>query len=172
MDADLRIRLMLTLFGAPLVNNAFRGTLVEAMLAQVLEPEWNWCSAEWASHDFENAEGVKLEVKQSAALQSWHTEGFPPNRGRFDIAKRKARWEGAKRIDEGGRYANLYIFAWHPVIDPDLADHRQSGQWLFHVARAEDLPNQKSIALSRIQAISSAVDVRAVPAQIAALLRF
>lgn len=171
MDADLEKRLMSTLFGARLVNNAFRGTLVEAMLAQVLEPDWRWCSADWASHDFENAEGAKLEVKQSAALQSWHTQGFAPHRGRFDIAKRKVRWEGAKRINEDGRYANLYIFAWHPVIDPELADHRQSNQWLFHLVRAEHLPDQQSIALSRIQAISPAVNVGAVPAQIAALLR-
>ncbi len=159
------------MFGARLVNNAFRGTLVEAILAQVLEPEWRWCSGDWASHDFENADGVKLEVKQSAALQSWHTEGFAPNRGRFDIAKRKVRWDGAKRIDGGGRYANLYIFAWHPVIDPDLADHRQPDQWLFHLLRTDDLPDQRSIALSRLQALSPAIDLGAVPALIAALLR-
>ena len=84
--------------------------LVEAMLAQVLESEWKWCSADWASHDFENAEGVKLEMKQSAALQSWHEDGFPPNRGRFDIAKRKVRWKGAERIEEVGRYAEMYFF--------------------------------------------------------------
>ena len=162
---------MATLFGAALVNNAFRGTLAEAMLAQVLEPEWQWCSADWASHDFENANGVKLEVKQSAALQSWHKGGLKPNRGRFDIAKRKVRWEGAKRIDEGGRYADLYVFAWHPVIDPTLADHREPDQWLFHLVRSEDLPDQQSISLSHIQAISAAIDIGAVPSQIAALLR-
>ena len=169
MNADLVERLTTALIGAPLVNNAFRGTLVEAMLAQVLEPQWRWCSADWASHDFENAEGVKLEVKQSAALQSWHTDGFKPNRGRFDIAKRKLRWQGAKRIDEGGRYADLYVFAWHPGVDPALADHREPDQWIFHLVRSEDLPDQQTIALSRIQAISPAIDIGAVPAQITAL---
>ena len=171
MNADLQARLMSTLFGAPLVNNAFRGTLVEAMLAQVLEPEWRWCSADWASHDFENAEGMKLEVKQSAALQSWHKEGFAPNRGRFDIAKRKVRWEGAKRVDESGRYASLYIFAWHALIDPEVADHREPDQWSFYLVRADDLPDQQSIALSRIDAVSQPVNIESVPAQIAALLR-
>lgn len=145
--------------------------LVEAMLAQVLESEWKWCSADWASHDFENAEGVKLEMKQSAALQSWHEDGFPPNRGRFDIAKRKVRWKGAERIEEVGRYAEMYIFAWHPEIDPELANHREPGQWRFYLVREADLPDQQSIALSRIQAIAQAIDLSAVPAQISTLCR-
>ena len=162
---------MEALFGAPLVINSFRGTLVEAMLAQVLEPDWRWCAADWASHDFENGDGARLEVKQSATLQSWHEGGFPPNRGRFDIASRKTRWEGVRRIEEAGRYADLYVFAWHPVVDPALADHRKPDQWLFHLVPSEDLPDQQSIALSRIQAIAPGISIGTVPSQISALLR-
>ena len=163
MDADLKSRLMSALFDSPLVTNSFRGTLVEAMLAQVLEPEWRWCAADWASHDFENGDGVRLEVKQSAALQSWHEDGFPPNRGRFDIASRKARWEGARRIDEAGRHAAIYIFAWHPVVDVHRADHRDPKQWQFHIVRSDALPPQKSIARSKIVVMSEQTGIEGVP---------
>ena len=161
---------MSALFGAPLVNNAFRGTLVEAMLAQELEPEWQWCSADWASHDFENQTGTRIEVKQSAALQSWHTDGFALNRGRFDIAARKHRWEGTKRLDLDGRFASIYLFAWHGETDPDVADHRASAQWEFYVVRETELPQQKTIAKSRIAKLASPLPIEGVSGRLAKLL--
>ncbi|MAY20740.1 MAG: hypothetical protein CL955_09000 [Erythrobacteraceae bacterium] len=166
LDIDLKNRLMSALLDAPLVNNAFRGTLVEAMLSLVLEPDWDWCSADWASHDFENGKGCKLEVKQSAALQSWHAEGFAPNRGRFDIAVRKIRWEGARRINEVGRYADIYIFAWHAEIDPEFADHRDPAQWRFYAVKADDLPDQKTIGLSRIEMLTEPCSINEVAAKV------
>jgi hypothetical protein len=166
MNSDLERRILESLLGKPLVMNAFRGTLVEAMLAQVLEPEWRWCAADWASHDFENSAGVRLEVKQSSALQSWHEDGFPPNRGRFDIAPRKIRWEGARRIEEAGRHASVYAFAWHPVTDVDRADHRDAGQWEFYIVSSDALPPQKTIARSRIAATCEPVGIADVPAEL------
>ncbi|WP_435203504.1 hypothetical protein [Qipengyuania sp. 902] len=166
MDAELKSRLMSALFDKPLVTNTFRGTLVEAMLTQVLEPEWRWCSADWASHDFENGDGVRLEVKQSAALQSWYGDGFPPNRGRFDIAARKVRWEGKCRIEQAGRVASIYIFAWHPVTDVDRADNREPKQWQFHIVRSDALPPQKTITHSKLSAIVEAVGIEEVPAKL------
>jgi hypothetical protein len=154
LNQDLERRIIDALLGKRLVTNHFRGTLVEAMLAHVLEPEWRWCSADWASHDFEHASGTRLEVKQSAALQSWHEEGLAPNKGTFDIAPRKVRWEGPRRIEEAGRYASIYVFAWHPLTDPVIADHRQPEQWQFHVVRTCDLPDQKTIALSRVRSLA------------------
>lgn len=169
MDPDLQSRLMAALFDAPLVNNAFRGMLVEAMLAQVLEPEWRWCSADWASHDFENAEGVKLEVKQSAALQSWHKPGDSPSRGSFDIASRTGRYEGARWIDEPGRAAQIYVFAWHPIVDHGLADHREPNQWQFYPVSARDLPDQKTISLSRVSAFAEPCSIDQIAAKVRSL---
>ncbi len=170
MNAELERRILKSLLGQRLVMNSFRGTLVEAMLAGVLEPKWRWCAADWASHDFENANGARLEVKQSAALQSWHDDGFAPNTGRFDIAPRKIRWEGARRIEEAGRFASIYIFAWHPVTDVKTADHREPDQWQFHTVASAALPPQKTIARSRIANMCEAVAIGQVAAQIDAIL--
>lgn len=166
MDANLERRILHALMGRALVPNAFRGMLVEAMLAQVLEPEWRWCAADWASHDFENGNGVRLEVKQSSALQSWHEEGLPPNRGRFDISCRKMRWEGAKRINEAGRFASIYVFGWHPECDPSVADHRDPRQWQFHVVATSNLPDRRSIGLGPLVKLAPPVGIEAVKSEI------
>lgn len=169
MDADLKSLLVSALFDAPLVNNAFRGMLVEAMLAQVLQSEWRWCSADWASHDFERADGSRLEVKQSAALQSWHESGLRPNRGRFDVKARTGRYEGAHWIAEPGRAAQIYIFGWHGLTDPVVADHRDPSQWQFYAVEAVDLPEQKTIALSRIKALSDPSSITEIASKIGSL---
>lgn len=52
------------MFGKRLVTNVFRSMLVESMIAKVLGPAWNWCAADYASCDFERADGYPLEVKQ------------------------------------------------------------------------------------------------------------
>jgi hypothetical protein len=169
MDADLKFRLVSAMFDAPLVNNAFRGMFVEAMLAQVLQPEWRWCSADWASHDFDHPDGLKLEVKQSAALQSWHEPSLRPNRGRFDVKARTGRYEGARWIGERGRAAQIYIFGWHGLTDPAVADHHDPSQWQFYAVKAVDLPEQKTIALSRIQALSDPSSISEIASKIGTL---
>ena len=73
-------------FGSALVTNVLRGQVAEAIVALVLEPEWNWCSADYSGWDFERADGLRLEVKQSAAMQSWSTG--KPSKAIFDVAAR------------------------------------------------------------------------------------
>ena len=60
MDPELARRLLDALVGRPMVNNAFRGTLVEAMLAGALAPEWVWQADGWGSYDFEGPGGIGL----------------------------------------------------------------------------------------------------------------
>ncbi|QDH35874.1 hypothetical protein [Porphyrobacter sp. YT40] len=170
MDADLERRITALLLGRPLVNNAFRGLLVEAMLAQVLEPDWRWCSQDWASHDFENAAGVRLEVKQSAALQSWSNGAARASSGRFDIAPRKLRWEGDVRTRIDGRHAAIYVLAWHPEADLARADHRCADQWQFFCLAEQDLPNQKSIAINMVKAMVKPVAIDRVREMLAQIV--
>jgi len=104
-------------FGRPLVTNSLRGLLVEAMIAATLEPHWHWCGSDWRSWDFGRGDGLRLEVKQSSYRQTWD----PPAHGRispsFDIRERTGRYEGAVFIEEPGRAADVYVFAYHGVRD-------------------------------------------------------
>ena len=79
----------------------------------------------WELWDLQNDSGVKLEVKQGAAAQSWR--GFPSS-PRFDIAPR----------DGFGRSAHIYVFACGEGYE--TADHRDPNEWEFYVVAEGDLP--------------------------------
>lgn len=142
-------------FGRPLITNVHRGLVVEAIVDAALDSKWNWCAADYSSWDFEHVDATRLEVKQSAARQSW-AKGNRPSACSFDIAKRTGRWEGASWVDAPGRAADIYVFAHHPVAD-ETADHRDPEQWLFYITLTSKLPDTKRISLVRVKALAEAV---------------
>jgi hypothetical protein len=154
--SDIVARASAAAFGQPLVTNILRAMLVEAMVDVALPAHWTWCSAGYSSWDFISQDGIRLEVKQSAALQSWSTPGSPPSKCVFDIAPRTGRWEGTTWVSGAGRNADLYVFAHHPVADL-TADHREPAQWRFYVVPTTALPATKSISLGKLQTMSRPV---------------
>ena len=150
--SEIAAKVAKAVFDRPLIMNVFRACVVEAIVDEALSPAWSWCSIDYAGWDFENAECVRLEVKQSAARQSWQSP--KPSRASFDIRARTGRYDGANWICEPGRNADIYVFAWHPVSD-DTADHRDPMQWEFFVVPARELPDAKSVGLSRLRTLAS-----------------
>ena len=151
------------------MNNIHRADYIECLVASVLGPPWElpWRTGyDWAPWDLEHPCGAKLEIKHSAALQPWHLElGKSSSRTAptFDIARRKGYWtrEGAW-IAGPVRPADIYLFAWHGETEHQRTDHRDPDQWAFHLMRVEDLPEQKTFALSRIQKLGSSVPSRSL----------
>jgi hypothetical protein len=45
-SSEIVLRAVQAAYGQPVVNNVWRGQLVEAMIATALEPEWQWCGAD------------------------------------------------------------------------------------------------------------------------------
>jgi hypothetical protein len=162
-------RLNASILGEKLIGNTLRGLFVEAMIAEVLSPNWDWVAANWSSWDFENRKNwCAVEVKQSAALQPWsHHYGHAP-KPRFDIADRTGYWDdenGTGEIvwtDKVGRHSEIYVFAWHALEDTE-ADHRVPEQWAFYVVRERDLPKQKTIGLSGVAAIAEQCSILSLP---------
>jgi hypothetical protein len=143
-------------FGKPLVTNVLRGQVVEAMIALALEPHWTWCSADYASWDFERPDGVRLEVKQSAYRQSWETSFSAKVRPSFDVAKRKTQWDGETYIETNRRAAHIYVLAYHDRRD-DAADHRDPRQWEFFVLPSSIIPPVARIALGSVRRLTDSV---------------
>ena len=145
------------LYDQPIMTNNIRPHYVERIIVHALGDGWHLVSADWAGWDIEGASGVKIEIKQSAARQTWTdqpgSEG-KPSKGVFDIKPRTGYWAegGATWIERPGRNADIYIFAWHPIFDPTEADHRDPHQWEFYVAPERELPPlQKSISRSVLE---------------------
>jgi hypothetical protein len=156
----IELRLRQAVVGNPIIGNTLRGLFVEAMIAEVLAPDWSWVGADWSSWDFEHDKRWDaVEVKQSAALQTWSDQYTHDAAPRFDIAERTGYWyqdEGSsvtKWWPEKGRPSDLYIFAWHGITDRVLADQREPMQWDFYISRAEDLPDQRSIGLNGVRRV-------------------
>ena len=167
---DIERRVSDAVFGNKLITNVFRGHVVEAIVAEALEPDWTWCSHDYASCDFDRDDGARLEVKQSAALQSWSAD--PPEKmsASFDIAPRKGYWDGLNWVPEPGRRAHIYVFALHKTVD-ETADHRDPEQWSFYVVRADDLPNGKTISLGPLGRLTEPCNFAELHEQVAKAAR-
>lgn len=144
------------LFGSPLVDNRFRPLLVEAMVDMAISADWEWCAMNWSGHDFQHKTShKKLEVKQSACRQPWHTEADDLSKLQFDISKRKGYFEGNqwRGFETERRVADIYLFAAHERHDA-MADHRLADQWRFFVVRESDLPDRQTIRLADVEQLS------------------
>ena len=168
-------RLISERYNRRVMSNLIRPHYVEFMVAAILGDEWELVSGDWSGWDLVNKQGARIEVKQSAALQTWTGRVSLEGRttpGTFDIARRKGYWVegGAQHIPFDGRTADLFVFAWHPITDPSYADHRDVRQWRFFVVREDELPMQKTVRLSIIQRRWNAVGYLQLPNEIASIL--
>ncbi len=161
-------------YGQKLISNGWRGIFAECLVFSALRggaPEAGWRpSGEWDPWDLENGEGIHLQVKQSAARQGRTNPEGPgkPHAMSFDIHPGK-----------GGRQTHIYVFAWHPENDPDVADHRDTGQWRFCVMPEDELPEpeigQKTqrLSLSRLQELAESLGAEVIGYnQLAAVINF
>lgn len=143
-------------FGQKLITNNLRGLVAEVIVASALTPNWTWCSADWAGWDFVHPSGLKLEVKQSAARQTWTRPGTGPSACRFDIKPRTGSYVGADWHPRLGRQADVYVFAHHFEIGAS-ADHCEPSQWQFFVVAEKHLPTASlTIGLRNVDKLAQA----------------
>jgi len=139
-----------------LVNNTERGVLAEFLVATAIGAPVNQVREGWAPFDLKTAEGITVEVKSAAYLQSWQQE--KPSTIRFIVPKRLG-WDGetGKSEREPRRHANVYVFAvlGHEDQDKTALDPLDVSQWTFYVLATKVLEtrpqNQRSIALAALR---------------------
>ncbi|MYA39948.1 MAG: hypothetical protein F4194_04620 [Acidimicrobiia bacterium] len=156
-------RLFDQLYNRPIIDNVDRGVYVEYMVELALqETDARWeCMPGWSLWDLEHRDsGARIEVKQSAKRQTWSSYlQSAVSAPRFSIAPTKWYWDNATGIwfeTEPQRWADLYIFAYHPKDNEDIADHRRTEQWEFYLVPELDLPrSQKRIGLNPVRKIGS-----------------
>jgi hypothetical protein len=139
-------------FGGPLISNTYRGLIAEIIVSEALGADWDMCSGDWRGWDFQHRDGCRLEVKQTAARQTW-TASRAATKPKFDIRTRTGYFEGADWVADPRRFADIYLFAYHPIFN-DTADHCDPRQWRFHVIMSNRLPPGKTISLSKIAPLS------------------
>jgi hypothetical protein len=115
-----------------LVENTVRGVLAEYLVAKALGVDVSGPRDGWAPYDLSTPEGVKVEVKSSAYLQSWRqTRLSTPT---FRIPRTTA-WDSDTDSGENGpkRQADVYVFAVLAHRDKATLNPLDLPQWDFYV---------------------------------------
>ena len=115
-----------------LLSNATRGIVAEYLVSHALDADPGGVRDEWAAYDLRTKDGVKVEVKSSAYLQSWYQGEF--SRVSFVVPKTRA-WDPATNLlaEQAARQADVYVFALLAHQDKQTVQPLDVSQWIFYV---------------------------------------
>jgi hypothetical protein len=136
-----------------LVSNATRGRLAEFIVATALGISVAAVRDEWSAWDLTSPEGVKVEVKSCAYLQSWNQKR--PSVITFNVRKTRA-WDPDTNLlaEPSERQAQVYVFALLHHLDKVTLDPLNIAQWSFWALPTVDLNtrtrSQHSITLASL----------------------
>ena len=142
-----------------IVGNTNRGAIAEFIVAMAIGSEAS-VRNDWAAYDLETPSGIKVEVKSSAYLQSWHQAKM--STPSFSI--RKAReWfpETNEFSEERLRHSDVYVFCLLAYRgDKRLLDPLDLTQWEFYVIKTSEIDRifeeRASIGINQVRRFSQA----------------
>lgn len=134
-----------------LMDNTTRGILAEYLVARALGVS-KGLRIEWEPFDLITPEGVKVEVKSSAYLQSWEQKKLTSV---VFSAPPTLPWEATIRQ----RQADVYVFALLAHRDKVTVDPLNLAQWTFLVVPTaildRELAERKTVSLLQVQRIAA-----------------
>ena len=139
-----------------LVGNTTRGILAEFLVAKALQIDLS-VRAEWDAVDLRSGDGLRIEVKSAAYIQSWPQDKHSAIR--FSIA-RTVGWDARtnRAGNEPRRQADVYVFCLLAQREPSDIDPLDVDQWQFWVVSAanldDELGDQKSLGLGTLQRLA------------------
>ncbi len=139
------------------MGNTERGKLAEYIVSLAMHCA-NGVSEGWKAFDVLTPEGIKIEVKTSAYLQSWAQKRI--SNIRFDIRETLA-WDSVTNTyaEIAMRQADVYVFCVQNCKEQKLVNPLDLAQWDFYPITTEALnaavSNQKSIGLNTLLAMVS-----------------
>ncbi|MEW5975073.1 MAG: hypothetical protein AB1898_04615 [Acidobacteriota bacterium] len=140
-----------------LVSNATRGVFAEFLVANALGVTLDGVRNEWDAVDLTTPEGITVEVKSAAFVQSWTQKRL--SRVSFRIPKTRA-WDARTNAlaKQARRQAQVYVFALLAHQDKRSIDPLNVNQWRFFVVPTTHLDarmrNQVSISLSGLEKLA------------------
>ncbi len=139
------------------LNNTLRGTVAEYIVSQATEASAP-VRVEWDTVDITTPEGIKIEVKSAAYLQSWHQDR--PSAISFGIAKTYPwDWEKNQYGETQVRSADVYVFCVLAHLNAQTVKPLDLTQWKFYVLPTRTLDtslgDQKTVSLSRLKELGA-----------------
>ncbi len=140
-----------------LLDNAERGAFAE-YLVKIAVGDQSETRINWDKYDILSPEGIKIEVKASGYIQSWHQERLSTIS--FSIRPTYG-WDAVTNTyaTEKTRQSDVYVFALHKHTDQDTVDVADIRQWTFFVLPTkilnEKTGEQNSIGLNGIKKLGA-----------------
>ncbi len=136
-----------------LVGNAMRGILAEYIVTTAIG-KVGGNRTEWDAYDIETNEGVKVEVKSCAYIQSWSQKKLSAIQ--FSI-RPTLGWDSKTNSysTELARQSDVYVFCVLQHKNQETIDPLNMEQWTFYVLATSKLNQtvggQKTITLGRLK---------------------
>jgi hypothetical protein len=140
-----------------LIGNTERGAVAEYLVAIACDTE-DKVRISWDSYDIQLKNGLRIEVKSSAYLQTWKQKKL--SSPVFNIPK-TFNWDHINNEYglEKKRQADIYVFALLAHLDKDSLNPLDTRQWEFYIINTDILNKQiedsKQITLKKLIEINS-----------------
>ncbi len=143
-----------------ILNNTTRGILAEFLVATAVNIDTKKIRKEWDAFDLETPDGIKIEVKSAAYLQTWEQNKLSS----ISFSTKPSRpWNSEidKRSDIPVRSANVYVFCLLNHKDKLTVNPLNLNQWEFYVLATVELNNytrsQHSITINSLRKLTNAI---------------
>jgi hypothetical protein len=144
-----------------LISNATRGTLAEFIVAMAMEIDLSTVREEWDAYDLETEDGIKIEIKTSAYLQTW----FQKNYSKIIFSIKPAYSWNAKTNETSkikSRPSDIYVFCLLKHKNKKTVNPLKLEQWIFYVVSTKRINNicgnKNSIQLNSLEKITECVN--------------
>jgi hypothetical protein len=144
-----------------LLSNATRGTFAEFIVATALEIDLSNVREEWKAYDLETKNGIKIEIKTSAYLQSWFQNDY--SKIIFSI-KPAHYWDSDtnRQSESIFRPSDVYVFCLLKHKHKETVDPLNLNQWDFYVLSTKKINNYRrsksSITLKSLEKLTESIN--------------
>jgi len=140
-----------------ILSNATRGRFAEFIVGTAIGFDPKSLRDEWDAYDLTTDEGIKIEVKSAAYIQSWNQNKF----SNITFSIKPARYwdsETGMQSTKLKRHADLYVFCLLKHKEQETIDPLKMEQWEFYILPTYRLDNyersQSSITLYSLQKLT------------------
>jgi len=143
-----------------LLSNTTRGTFAEFIVATAMDIDLTNVREEWDAYDLETKDGIKIEIKTSAYLQTW----FQKNYSAITFSIKPAySWDAktSESLDVKTRPSDVYVFCLLKHKDKKTVNPLDLNQWVFYVVSTKKINdlygNQGTLSLSVLEKTTDSI---------------
>lgn len=144
-----------------ILSNATRGIFAEFIVGTVIGLDPKDVRIEWDTYDLTSKDGIKIEVKSSAYIQSWKQKDY----SKISFSIKPTHFLDPQTLlyqNEAKRHADVYVFCLLKHKNQDTIDPLKLEQWEFYVVPTPILStyggSQNRIILSKLKKIAVPVE--------------